>query len=140
MLPHVSKQEVKEIIHNCVPCQTIDPAPLRHQPGELQVTENWRRIALDSTHLEGKCYLTVVDCGPSRFIIWRKIRTENAADVVYHMRQIFIERGPVEEILVDNGPAFKSSSFKDMCKEWRVQLVFRCAYPPSWNGIAEWGS
>lgn len=53
-------------------------------------------------------YLTIVDCGPGRFAIWREIRAETADIIAKELGEIFSERGPVEEVLMDNGAAFRT--------------------------------
>ena len=124
-------------VRSCWQCCSIDPAPVRHASGKLSVEENWKRLALDVTYYGQGCYFTVIDCGPSRFAIWRKIRSENAADVSTHLSEIFRERGPPEEVLMDNSTAFRSKQVAELCKEWNVRRQYRAAYRPSGKGIAE---
>ena len=38
---------------------------------------------------------------------------------------------------MDNGPAFKSEAFKEVCDKWGVRQFFRAAYRPSGNGVVE---
>ena len=135
--PTVKRKSVESIVKTCRQCQTIDPAPSRHEPGKLSVPNNWSRLALDVTNFQGRAYLTVVDCGPSRFAVWREVASENARAVSDHMTQIFLERGPPDEVLMDNSTAFRSAQFADVCREWNVTRAFRAAYRPSGNGIAE---
>ena len=52
-------------------------------------------------------------------------------------REIFLERGPPNEILTDNGRAFTSELFKQFCQAWGVSIIYRCAHRPSTNGIVE---
>ena len=79
----------------------------------------------------------MVDCGPGRFAIWREIKTETAWEIAKVVEEVFLERGPVAEVLMDNGPAFRSEVFKEMCDKWGVRQFFRAAYRPSGNGIVE---
>ena len=67
--PEVSKAAVWEVVRECEECQSIDPAPVSSKAGRLDVCKNWRRVGMDATHLEGWHYLTLIDCGPSRFAI-----------------------------------------------------------------------
>lgn len=135
--PSVKRKSVESVVKSCRQCQTIDPAPSSHVPGELSVSDNWVRLALDVTHFRGRMYLTVVDCGPSRFALWREVASENAREICGHMTQIFLERGPPDEVLMDNSTAFRSFQFADVCREWNITQRFRAAYRPSGNGIAE---
>ena len=81
--------------------------------------------------------LTDVDCGPSRFAIWREVSSENAKEVGRHLMEIFRERGPPAEILMDKSPAFRSVWVADICREWNVHIRYRAAYRLSGNGIVE---
>ena len=65
MSPEVSKAVVREVVRECEECQSIDPVPVSWKAGRLDVCENWMRVGMDVTHLEGWHYLTLIDCGPS---------------------------------------------------------------------------
>lgn len=135
--PDVNVGEVKAVVRRCGECRSVDPAPARHVPGSVGVEECWSRLALDVTHYRGKSYLTMIDCGPSRFALWREVRSENAVDVSFHMEQVFRERGPPDEVLMDNSTAFRSFRVAELCREWNVNRRFRAAYRPEGNSIVE---
>ena len=50
---------------------------------------------------------------------------------------VFLETGPVEEVLVDNSVGFRLEVFRQMHEKWGVRRYFRSAYRPSGNGIIE---
>ena len=104
--PSITREAVNEVVETCRECQSIDPAPSRHEKGELQVAENWKRLAIDVTHYRQGLYLSMMDCGPGRVAIWREIRSETAGEIARTVNEVFLERGPVEELLMDNGAAF----------------------------------
>ena len=137
VVPSVTKNLARSVVTSCQVCQSIDPAPIKWKKGELSVPEIWRRLAMDITEYRGQSFLTVIDCGPSRFAVWRPLRWKTSAIVVAELRSILFERGAPEEILLDNDPAFRSRRFEAFAAEWDVQLRYRCAYVPSGNGIAE---
>ena len=89
------------------------------------------------THYNGRRYLSIVDCGPSRFAIWRELRDESAESIVSQILQIFRERGPPEALLMDNGQAFRSDAMRNLLRTWGVEAIYRCAYRPSGNAIVE---
>ena len=60
----VDKDMLRKVVSQCERCQSIDPAPVNHSPGELGVSENWARLAIDVTHYKGLPFLTMVDYGP----------------------------------------------------------------------------
>ena len=104
----VSKETVKKVVKQCVDCQCIDPAPKTHVGGQLSVPENWMRASIDVVHYLNIPYLSLVDCGPGRFAIWRKMRGESAVEICEHLDNICYERGPLKEVLLDNAPSFHS--------------------------------
>lgn len=135
--PGITREEVRQVVRQCEKCQAIDPAPEVHEPGKISVDNNWKRLAVDVTHYRHQLYLSMVDCGPGRVAIWRELRAENAVEIAKVLNEVFLERGPVEEVLMDNGTAFRSQVLKDVLDKWNVRRYFRAAYRPSGNGIVE---
>ena len=84
----MSKETVKKVVRQCVDCQCIDLAPTRHVGGQLSVSENWTRASIDIVHYLNIPYLSLVDCGPGRFAIWRKMRGESAVEICDQMDNI----------------------------------------------------
>ena len=135
--PQVTKDAIIETVRNCQICSSIDPTPVRFNHGTLDVDKCWDRLAIDVTHYKNKTFLTVIDCGPSRFAIWKPIAAENRQSIIKSLSQIFREFGSPKELLLDNSPVFTSTDFKVFCKEWKISLNYRCAYHPEGNGIIE---
>ena len=133
----VNRSEVKKIVDTCFQCKSIDPAPVCWTKGELSVESNWSRVACDVTHFAAAAYLTMIDCGPSRFAIWKAISNEALPEVSNKLLEVFRERGPPEQLLLDNAAVFKSRRFIDFCERWGVSVNYRAAYRPSGNGIVE---
>ena len=92
---------------------------------------------MDVTHYGSQHFLTLIDCGPTRFAIWRLLVRQDSSSVICELESIFYERGPPEEILTDNDTAFCSMEFRRFVDEWGIRLRHRCAYVPSGNSIAE---
>ena len=67
--PNITRKDVKKFVGGCIECQSIDPAPSKHEVGNLSVDKVWSRLAVDVTHYRGIPYLSMVDCGPGRFAI-----------------------------------------------------------------------
>lgn len=131
------EQMVKSVVDSCEMCQSIDPAPVRWTPGSLQVSSSWLRVAADVVHHAGIIYLSLVDCGPGRYAIWRRLHSESGDAVVRELQSIFRERGPFRELLTDNGPCFRSSAVASLLQKWKVAHLYSCVYRPSGNGIVE---
>ena len=135
--PGVSREAVKAVVRACQRCQRIDPAPVAHTKGQLSMDKNWCRVAIDVTHYQNKPYLSLVDCGPSRFAIWREMRNERTEEIIGNLNQIFSERGPVRQILMDNATALKSEKMMVFLSTWNIEPWYRSAYRASGNGIVE---
>lgn len=135
--PEVTKEMVSNVVKSCHRCCSIDPAPIRWERGELEVDSEWTRLAADITHYNGACYLSIIDCGPSRFAIWRKVSDESTESLIPEITQVFRERGPPKELVLDNARTFRSQAFRSLLETWEVTPVFRCAYRPEGNSIVE---
>ena len=132
-----TKRDVREVVNACTECTSIDPAPVKWMPGELNVSELWERVAIDVTHYGQKLFLSMIDCGPSRFAIWRELPRENTVNIISELEAVFCERGPPREVLLDNSTVFRGKVFGEFLNSWGVGLRFRCAYRPSGNSIVE---
>ena len=128
---------MRQVVAQCDVCRSIDPAPVKWRHGGLCVEETWSRLAIGITHHRGQLFLTVIDCGPSRFNMWRRLRRADTAHVVEELNQIFNERGAAAEILADNDTAFRSRDFAVFASKWGMRLRFRAVHQPSGNGIIE---
>lgn len=131
----VSKATVRTVVGECEECQSIDPSPVHWPEGALDVEETWHQVAMDITHYKGAHFLTLIDCGPTLFTIWRRLHQQDAASMISLLKALFCKRGLLAEILMDNDTTFHSSLFKNFLNKWGVQLQFCCAHVPLDNGI-----
>ena len=134
---HVTRGDVEKVVSECDVCQSIDPAPVRWKSGELSVERVWERLAMDITHYRGHHYLTLIDCGPSRFAVWKELRHQGSDEVCRVLETVFFERSAPTEILTDNDTAFRGARFQNFAERWGIRIRYRCAYVPSGNAIAE---
>ena len=135
--PDIDQKLVAQVVKSCQMCRQIDPAPVTWEHGHLEVDLNWKRLAVDVAYVSRKPYLTLIDCGPSRFTLWIPMLNETAGHVIKLLLRVFLERGPPEELLCDYGPCFRSRETKTFLDYWGVKIVFCCAYRHSGNGIIE---
>ena len=135
--PNITMEAVKEAMKQCRECQSIDPAHSRHEKGELHMAENWKQLVIDNTRYCHELYLSMIDCGPRRVVIWRRIRTETAKEIERVVEEVFLDEGPVKEELINNNVGFCLEVFRELCKKWGVRRYFRFAYCLSCNGIIE---
>ena len=127
----------KMTIRTCEECQSIDPAPVHWGKGKLEVDDNWQKLGMDITHYGANHFLTLTDCGPSPFSIWRQLARQDCASVICQLETVFFARGPPHDLLTDNDTAFCSREFRTFANDWGVNLRCRRAYIPAGNGIAE---
>ncbi|KRY48687.1 hypothetical protein T03_11308 [Trichinella britovi] len=116
----VSKRQVRQVISGCEPCKSLDPAPGKWKRGSLEVEEVWQRVGMDITHVRGRPYLTLIDCRPSRFAVWRRLRVHCSANVIEQLEAVFYERGAPEELLTDDDTAFRGRIFTEFVARWGV--------------------
>ena len=135
--PTASRSLAREVVQQCDICQSVDPAPVRWQTGSLGVEQVWQRLAMDVVKYQGRAYLSLVDCGPSRYCIWRALHRPTAAEVVQQLEDIFLERGAPAELLTDNAREFRGQQMANLAVRWAVDLRFRAAHEPTGNGIVE---
>lgn len=141
--PKVKRKEVEDVVRRCNRCRQIDPAPVIWESGTIEVSTDWTRLSVDVTHVKEtkrfqSCpFLTVVDCGPSRYAVWRRIKDESSSSVIDQLESIFSERGPPDEIVWDNYATFRSTDVSQLLEKWGVCAHFRCAFRPSGNGVVE---
>ncbi len=132
-----SRKDVEAIISKCPQCLSIDPSPVRWPSGDLSVDETWQRVACDVTHYDGSLFLTFIDCGPSRFTIWKRINSEGLQVIWQTMEELFLERKWPQEVLLDNSATFKSPQVAVGFSRWGTKVIYRCANRPQGNGIVE---
>ena len=135
--PAVTRKDVQRVVKACQVCQSIDPASVRWARGELNVDEIWHRVGMDVTHVNGCHYLTLIDCGPTRFAVWQRLQRHDTDSVMKQLELVFFERGAPVELLTDLDPAFRSCAFTQFAERWALRVRFRCAYVASGNGVAE---
>ena len=135
--PTITKADVRSAIRACEQCQTIDPAPVHWTKEGLAGKANWQRLGINITHYNGKHFLTVTNCGPAHFTIWRPLLRQDSGNIIQHLKAIFFECGLPQEMLADNNPAFSGREFREFSASWWVCLRFQCAYVLAGNGIAE---
>ena len=133
----VRESDVRHVTESCSECRSIDPAPVRWEAGSLGVDKTWTRLSADIVHEKGVPYLSIVDCGPGRYAVWRKLDSERAASVITALTGVFSERGAPCELLTDNGPCFRSAELVPVLSKWGVCHLFSCVDRGSCNGIVE---
>ena len=89
---NLTRQQVKQELAGCEACQRIEAALQGENmvpTADLSVDSNWFRVAVDVTHFNGQLYLSMVDCGPLRVAIWRRLQTESAMHIIAQLRSYY---------------------------------------------------
>ena len=76
---------------------------------------------MDVTHFGGWHYLTLIDCGPSQFAIWRLLLCQDSASIIRQLENVFIKKGVPVELLTNNGTVFCEemfTKFTEVCGIW----------------------
>ncbi|XP_043225017.1 uncharacterized protein LOC122383025 [Amphibalanus amphitrite] len=103
----------------------------------LEVSRDWDRLAVDVVHVRDAKFLTVIDCGPSRFALWKHLERATAQNVCTALEAVFLEHGAPREILLDNATEFRGGTMAALTARWDIQLRFRAVYEAGGNGIVE---
>ena len=128
---------MKKVVSECVPCSEYDPHPVKAPKGSLQVDQVWSWLSCDMTHVGNEKFVTIVDCGPSRFAVWQRVNHESETEVVECLRKVFDLYSAPRELLMDNGMVFRSKGVEELCRKWAVNRLFRAAYKARGNGVVE---
>ena len=81
-IPTATENVVRNVIKNFEPCQSIDSAPVRWVKGKLDVKENWERLAMDITHYGTVKFLSLIDCGHSKFAFLRQLSSSYGSGAI----------------------------------------------------------
>nr|XP_047137491.1 uncharacterized protein LOC124813994 [Hydra vulgaris] len=119
----IKEVEVSAVIAKCNQCNSIDTYSVQWKNGQLSVEKKWNRVAIDVTDVGAELYLSIIDCGPSRYTIWRKLITKTAAEVVGKLEEIFSLFGPPVCLLMDN--EFRSNTLTSFAENgmliWNIE-------------------
>lgn len=91
---------------------------------------------MDITHYDGRHFLTVINNGPSQFMIWQPIQCQNSVWFV-SWKLFFVSGAHQIKFLTDNDASFTCWSFRNILKDWGVWLWLQCAYASARNGIVQ---
>ncbi|KAI0990278.1 hypothetical protein GJ496_004345 [Pomphorhynchus laevis] len=87
----VRREDVNNVVRNCIKCQSIDPTPIHWSEGELGVDVNWKRLAIYVTHYKGQDYLSIIDARPSLFTIWKELKLNYDMHSKYSLSQEILD-------------------------------------------------
>ena len=85
----VDRNLVEKVVKDCHICRSVDPSPVKWDHGQLSVPNVWQRLAADITHVTGRPFLTLIDCGPSIYSLWIRLPNETAETVTKQLERVF---------------------------------------------------
>lgn len=66
-----------------------------------------------------------------------RIQGRVLTEIANVLEAAFLERGPVDEVFMDDSSVFRLEVFWTLLRKWNVGPYFRAAYRPSGNAIEE---
>ena len=124
--PTVFRGIVCKVVWACQQRQSIDCVSRTHDTGEIHVSNNWVRPLMNLPHYYNDVYMLMVDCGPGKIATWWELSGETGMVIAALLNELFLEKGSVEEILMDNGTAFKSAPVKAVLDRWNCKHITGC--------------
>ena len=139
------KEDVIQHVDGCLECAQRNGQSRFWTPplGNLPVPERVNELAcMDLVKLpaseRGHKYVLVVTDVLTRKASAAPLKTKTAEAVAMAMyKKIFVEHGPPEKLLSDNGTEFTNQLFREVCKLYGVQQMFTTVFHPQSNGIVE---
>lgn len=137
LVPGLGREEVRNILAR------YRVYYMRKHAAVLEALE-WTRPgviwALDHTESDdGKkqTILSVRDLSSGAQLLWKTQTGPRAEETVRDLERMFVLHGPPLVLKADNGSAFIAGDFRELCKEWGVEILWSPPRTPSYNGAIE---
>ena len=130
------QQDITEMIEGCDECQRHGKKKRRPSERQITTTRPMETLGMDLVTFQGQHALVTVDYF-SGFITFDLINSETTEAVTKVLNSIFQKFGLPEKILSDNGPCFKSNTFKRFCEQLDIGHLTSSPHYHQSNGRAE---
>ncbi len=130
------QQDITEMIEGCDECQRHGKKKPRPSERQITTTRPMETLGMDLVTFQGQHALVTVDYF-SGFITFDLINSETTEAVTKVLNSIFQKFGLPEKILSDNGPCFKSNTFKRFCEQLDIGHLTSSPHYHQSNGRAE---
>ena len=97
-------RQLEEVTRSCMECcnnRSQAPEPLIPS---IFPTLSWQRVATDLFEWQGSKYVLIVDYY-SCYIQTSRLSNESSAEVIRHIKSIFVRHGIPQTVMSDNGPS-----------------------------------
>ena len=137
--------DIREYVLTCPKCQLVKSTTGGIVP-PLQMREvtphAFHTLVIDTvgplTKSQGYEHLVCVMDQYSKYVIAWPIRDVTAATIVKKLHEkVICVYGAPRRIVSDNGPAFASALFAELCKLYNIKHTLSCAYHPQSQGSTE---
>lgn len=134
----LTRETAREIVKNCSVCPTQTNVPQQGvNPRGLRANDLWQ---MDVTHVPSFGKLSYVHVCVDTFshVIVASARTGEAfKDVCQHLMFCFSYLGIPRKLKTDNGPAYVSKSFQQLCQQFGIAHSTGIPYNPQGQAIIE---
>ena len=134
----LTRKEAREIVTQCQNCCQFLPVPhVGVNPQGIQLLQVWQ---MDVTHISsfGRVqYLHVSVDTCSGIIFASPLTGEKASHVIQHCLEAWSAWGQPKILKTDNGPAYTSQKFRQLCRQMNVTHLTGLPYNPQGQGIVE---
>lgn len=129
--------EIEDFVRKCSSCASTQRAALKVplQPWP-ETSRPMERVHIDYAEKEGRNYLVFADA----YSKWPEVvptRAQTTFSTIKALDPIFARFGFPEDLVSDNGPAFRSQEFQDYCDQRGIKLLHSPPYHPQSNGQVE---
>lgn len=129
-------QDIENVIVRCKICEKFQANNAKEKLISHEIPDlPFQKVGTDILEFAGYNYLVVVDYF-SNYIDLVKLRSKQAVEIIYRLKNIFAVHGIPELLISDNMP-FDSYEFREFCKAWNFQLITSSPYYAKSNGLSE---
>lgn len=106
--------------------------------GDLWFGDVMHAPAIQTSHGMRKVYLATLFDDASRLVCHSAFYLdEGAVSIECALKEALLKRGIPKRLMVDNGAAYKSKTFQDVCARLKIQLIYSRPYEPESKGKLE---
>lgn len=127
--------------HKCLAFKSEQKLPLGQMSSRLNITKPWELITVDLVgplpkSSKGFIYIFSVCDYFSKFVFFFPLRTATASNICKLLEDnVFMLVGVPKYIVTDNGPQFRSAIFKNLAKQYGVEIKYTALYHPQSNAV-----
>jgi transposase InsO family protein len=130
------QDDITEMVQKCEDCRRYGNKKSRTPERQIAATRPMEILGMDLVELKGRYALITVDYF-SGYLTYDALNAQTSEAVIKVLNNNFRKFGLPEKILSDNGPCFRSDSFRRFCDQLDISHVTSSPYHHQSNGRAE---